>query len=172
MTGQLDLYYWDRDNITELCTRDCTQSASDWLQGVNDVCDGQTITIDSKIVPVESVADRYADGIGLACLTDNQLPILLSFNQTPEVDPTPTDSPFPITTGPSNPNPSGGNDVPFRDRYSTFNYCFLEAQNWVGVDIVPADCGADPTNILCTDPEAGNRIVGSCLLLGKPLNKF
>lgn len=69
MAGQVDLYYWDQDNLTALCTPSCLQSSSDWLQGVYDSCNGQTITIDSKMVPVESVAVRYSDGIGLACLT-------------------------------------------------------------------------------------------------------
>ena len=70
MTGQVDLYYWAQDNITNLCTQSCTQSTSDWLQGVYDICGDQMITFDSKEVPIESVAIRYADGLGLACLTD------------------------------------------------------------------------------------------------------
>lgn len=70
MAGQVDLYYWVQDNITALCTPSCIQSSSDWLEDVYSVCDGQSITVDSKMIPVESVAIRYADGIGLACLTD------------------------------------------------------------------------------------------------------
>ncbi len=70
MTGQVDLYYWTQDNLTDLCTTSCIQSASDWLEGVYNACGGQTIVIDSKMVPTESVAIRYSDGIGLACLTD------------------------------------------------------------------------------------------------------
>ena len=70
MAGQVDLYYWVLDNITDLCTPSCIQSSSDWLENIYSICDGQSITIDSKMVPVESVAIRYADGIGLTCLTD------------------------------------------------------------------------------------------------------
>ena len=70
MAGQVDLYYWEQDNLTDLCSPSCLQSSSDWLNNVYNTCDGQTITIDSKMVPVESVAIRYSDGIGLACLTD------------------------------------------------------------------------------------------------------
>lgn len=70
MAGQVDLYYWVQDNITDLCTPSCLQSSSEWLEDVYNTCDGQTITIDSKMVPVESVAIRYSDGIGLTCLTD------------------------------------------------------------------------------------------------------
>lgn len=70
MAGQVDLYYWAQDNLTNLCTPSCLQSSSDWLDNIYNSCDGQTITIDSKMVPIESVAVRYADGIGLTCLTD------------------------------------------------------------------------------------------------------
>lgn len=70
MAGQVDLYYWVLDNITDLCTPSCVQSSSDWLEDIYSICDGQSITLDSKMVPVESVAIRYADGFGLACLTD------------------------------------------------------------------------------------------------------
>ena len=70
MAGQVDLYYWEQDNITNLCTPSCIASSSDWLGNIYDTCDGETITVDSKMVPVESVAIRYSDGIGLACLTD------------------------------------------------------------------------------------------------------
>lgn len=44
---------------------------------------------------------------------------------------------------------------------STFDYCFLQAQNWVGVDVTEPDCGSDPDNLLCTDPDAATRIVRS-----------
>lgn len=70
MAGQVDLYYWAQDNLTDLCTSSCLQSSSDWLENIYNTCDGQTIVIDSKMVPVESVAIRYSDGIGLTCLTD------------------------------------------------------------------------------------------------------
>lgn len=70
MAGQVDLYYWEQENITDLCTPSCLASSSDWLGNIYDTCDGQTITVDSKLVPAESVAIRYSDGIGLACLTD------------------------------------------------------------------------------------------------------
>lgn len=70
MAGQVDLYYWLQDNLTDLCTPSCLQSSSDWLDDIYNTCDGQTITINSKMVPVGSVAIRYSDGIGLACLTD------------------------------------------------------------------------------------------------------
>ncbi|KAL9594564.1 MAG: hypothetical protein Q9219_006967, partial [cf. Caloplaca sp. 3 TL-2023] len=58
-----------------------------------------------------------------------------------------------------------GGDVPTTVQNAAFSYCFLQAQNWVGVDVVPPDCSADPTSILCTDPDAGNCILYSnCFL--------
>ncbi|KAL8831398.1 MAG: hypothetical protein Q9170_005312 [Blastenia crenularia] len=160
MSGQVDLYYWEQDNLTDLCTDSCIGSASNWLQGVYDACSGQTMNIASKMVPTESVAIRYSDGIGLACLTDLQLPIMLSFNQTPDAAPSTTDTPAPttqtVTTPPGATTSSTGTTV--QSQNSTFNYCFLEAQNWVGVDIDTPDCSSDPNNYLCTNPDAATRI--------------
>ncbi|SLM40550.1 LysM domain [Lasallia pustulata] len=161
MAGQVDLYYWVQDNITDLCTPSCLQSSSEWLEDVYNTCDGQTITIDSKMVPVESVAIRYSDGIGLTCLTDIRLPIMLSYNQTPEVDPSTTSSPVSVngtSTAPASASSSTGNGTTIEFNNSTFNYCFLEAQNWVGVDITAPDCTSDSNNTLCIDPDAANRI--------------
>jgi hypothetical protein len=71
MAGQIDLYYWSNDNITGLCTADCISSSSDWMNVVYNTCSpADLIRVDGKLVPVDTVAVRYADGIGLACLTD------------------------------------------------------------------------------------------------------
>lgn len=92
---------------------------------------------------------------------------MLSYNQTPEVDPTTTSSPVSVdgtSTAPASASSSAGdsttgNDTAIQVNNSTINYCFLEAQNWVGVDVAPPDCTSDPNNTLCTDPDAANRIV-------------
>ena len=71
MAGQVDMYYWSPENITSLCTDVCIHSSSDWIATVYAGCNPtDTIAVDKKLVPVESVAERYSDGIGLACLTD------------------------------------------------------------------------------------------------------
>ncbi|KAF6223147.1 hypothetical protein HO173_013268 [Letharia columbiana] len=161
MAGQVDLYYWVQDNITDLCTPSCIQSSSDWLEGIYNTCDGQTITIDSKMVPVASVAIRYSDGVGLTCLTDVQLPITLSYNQTSGSDPNTTASPISVngtSTAPGNDSSIPGNGTTVELNNSTFNYCFLDAQNWVGIDITAPDCTLDSSQTLCTDPDAANRI--------------
>ncbi|KAL8826183.1 MAG: hypothetical protein Q9191_003961 [Dirinaria sp. TL-2023a] len=158
MTGQVDLYYWVQDNLTQLCADSCIQSSSNWLQTVQDACGGQTITIDGKMVPTESVAIRYADGIGLACLTDIQLPIMLSFNQTPEVDPEPTSLPASAAPTLTSPPGTSSTGLSVQSNNITSDFCFLQAQNWVGVDVAEPDCSSDPGNPLCTDPDAATRI--------------
>lgn len=71
MCGSIDQYLWSSDNITDLCTTTCLDSASDWLDGIWDSCTtADTVQIASKMVPVFTVAQRYVDGENLACLTD------------------------------------------------------------------------------------------------------
>jgi hypothetical protein len=71
MAGQVDMYYWSSDNISSLCTDACLQSSSDWFDVIYSDCgDTDTIAIDKKLVPADSIAIRYSDGIGLACMTD------------------------------------------------------------------------------------------------------
>lgn len=87
---------------------------------------------------------------------------MLSYNQTPEVDPSTTSSPVSVngtSTAPASASSSTGNGTTIEFNNSTFNYCFLEAQNWVGVDITAPDCTSDSNNTLCIDPDAANRIV-------------
>jgi hypothetical protein len=45
------------------------------------------------------------------------------------------------------------------ENYVNYTNCFLESQYWVGSDDIQVDCDADPTNALCSDPDAGTRIV-------------
>jgi hypothetical protein len=68
MVGQIDQYLWSEDNITSLCTDTCTGSSSGWIVSVQTACDGEQMTVASKLVPVEDVAGRYLDNLGLACL--------------------------------------------------------------------------------------------------------
>lgn len=90
----------------------------------------------------------------------------MSFEQTPEVDPITSpfiiSSPVPtagILTSPPNASSSPGEGAALEVNNSTASYCFLEAQNWIGVDLVEPDCSSDPTNLLCTDADAASRIV-------------
>ena len=92
----------------------------------------------------------------------SQLPIMLSYNQTPEAEPTTTSLPIAITgvtTVPASVTYSTGNSTPTTVTYSTFNYCFLESQNWVGVNALESDCNSDSNTTLCTDSDPASRIV-------------
>lgn len=68
MAGQIDNYLWSEDNITALCTSDCIADSSTWVANVEEACLGQTYSVASKLVPVDTVAFRYVEGITLACL--------------------------------------------------------------------------------------------------------
>ena len=97
MAGQVDMYLWDGDNITTLCSDDCEyqsrvlwmvrvtdilsgiSSTTSWIQGVYDNCDPtDTIYVDTKLVPIDTVATRYTDGLGLACLNDQYVHQVIS----------------------------------------------------------------------------------------------
>ena len=92
----------------------------------------------------------------------SQLPIMLSYNQTPEAEPTTTSSPVALNgvmKAPASVTYSTGNSTPTTITNSTFNYCFLESQNWVGVNALESDCDSDPNTTLCAESEPASRIV-------------
>jgi hypothetical protein len=68
MAGQIDNYFWSVENVTSLCTSDCVDDTSTWVGNVGDACVGQTFSVGGKLVPVDSVALRYVEGITMACL--------------------------------------------------------------------------------------------------------
>lgn len=72
MTSTVDNYRWASDNLTTLCTRDCFAAADDWNIDVQTRCDGDTLVAYNKIVPADSVAGRFLDGVQIACLTNGK----------------------------------------------------------------------------------------------------
>jgi hypothetical protein len=59
---------------------------------------------------------------------------------------------------------SDGTDLPYGPEnitdpayYQGSTWCFLESQNWTGVEVEP-DC-SDTSNVFCTDPDSMNRMV-------------
>ena len=175
MAGQVDLYHWGQDNLTDLCTPSCLASSSDWVENIHKACDSQDITTDSENVPASLVALRYSDGISLACLTDvyacvhecrteqaSQPSIMFFDNQTFGSDPDTTISSILISetlTGPATPDPSTASGTAVEHNDSTFKYCLLEAQPWTGVDIGALDCASDLDSCLCTGPNSTCRLV-------------
>ena len=71
MALNVDDYFWSNDNLTDLCIdSDCLDEAGAWGNDVESACDGQLIVVNGKLVDVSTVADRYNDGLTIACTID------------------------------------------------------------------------------------------------------
>ncbi|KAI0418525.1 carbohydrate-binding module family 50 protein [Xylaria grammica] len=79
MASNFDDYWWEDDNVTALCTSNCSQAASVWLDAISDPCYEEYVTAYGRAVPASSVAMRYTDGLNIICLAS-----------WPESDPAPT----------------------------------------------------------------------------------
>ncbi|KAG9963623.1 hypothetical protein KCU61_g3456, partial [Aureobasidium melanogenum] len=172
MVGQIDQYLWSEDNITALCTSDCIGSSSDWIVTVQTACEGEQMAVASKLVPVEDIAGRYVDGIGLACMDSGTLAIEFlplfdaeirneSTNDTMDMNGNNPDADDYGDLGSNSTNttaPTLLGNTTIEENYVNYTSCFLESQNWVGSDDIQVDCDEDPTNALCSDPDAGTRI--------------
>ncbi len=69
MANSVDSYLWTMDNITDLCTKDCTQSSSNWWSDVRDKSLLDAIAAYGKMIPADSIAGRLSDGLNFACLS-------------------------------------------------------------------------------------------------------
>ncbi|KAI1458827.1 hypothetical protein F4805DRAFT_114666 [Annulohypoxylon moriforme] len=179
MAGQIDKYYWSKENITTLCTDDCIDDSSTWVENVGDACVGQTYNVASKLAPVDSVAVRYVEGITMACLKSDSFQLNYTGdpatneasmfgddfnnpNSTTQTNSTTGEAIFdPNDVAPSSngtDSPWGPNNItdPAVTQAETI-WCYLESQNWIGAD-VDLDCDADPSSIFCTDPDSMNRM--------------
>ncbi|KAL5315967.1 hypothetical protein ACEPPN_016841 [Leptodophora sp. 'Broadleaf-Isolate-01'] len=178
MAGQLDMYYWSEDNLTALCTESCLSDSSSWVGNVGDACVGQTYNVGGKLAPVDTVALRYVEGVTMACLLSNDLPINYTSNSTIN-DQSLTndflgDSNTTVqrnsTTGdplfdPNDVAPSSNDTVTTVLNITDPAYyvpgptwCYLKSQDWVGVDVDEPDCVANPSNPFCTDASAMTRM--------------
>ncbi|KAH3941458.1 hypothetical protein HBI56_198660 [Parastagonospora nodorum] len=73
MVVNYDMFWWEQDNITDLCLGNCSVAAALWYNDVVSVCKGQWLNSYGKWIPADSVAGRYVDGIKTACLYSNSL---------------------------------------------------------------------------------------------------
>lgn len=72
MAGSVDNYYWELDNITQLCTYDCFGAVQVWEDDVSNRCVYDNLIAYNKVVPAGSVSGRYYDGMNIACLTNQK----------------------------------------------------------------------------------------------------
>ncbi|KAF7536115.1 hypothetical protein G7054_g4838 [Neopestalotiopsis clavispora] len=68
MVGDFENFWWEDDNITTLCDGSCPQATSDWRLNVFDACYGEYIFAYGKLVPANSISDRFYDSLNIACL--------------------------------------------------------------------------------------------------------
>ena len=68
MASQFENYWWEVDNVTELCGGNCSLGADEWSKNVNTICDDQYYSSYGKMIPATSIAGRFLDGIDIACL--------------------------------------------------------------------------------------------------------
>lgn len=68
MVVNLDMFWWEQDNITDLCIGNCSSAATLWAADVESACDGEYMSAYGKLIPADSVAGRFVDGLNMACL--------------------------------------------------------------------------------------------------------
>lgn len=127
MAVSFDNYYWEDDNITDVCDGNCTLQARDWDLSVSLACsDGKLLVQEilicedkyvnetnkltewisayGKLIPADSISGRFVDGLNTVCLGST------------------TDD----------------------------KWCLGAAQNWTGVDVIQPDCDVNPSDPSCT----------------------
>ena len=150
MSNSVDSYLWTLDNVTDLCTADCTQSAQRWLTDVQNRCDADTISAHGKMVPAESIAERFTEGLNIACLRPSSSNSNSSLGSGPYSNSTGS---YSNSTGP-NSNLTGpylNSSLISNSSSSTSSWCLIDSQDWVGSDIISPDCSNTSTDPQCSD---------------------
>lgn len=65
-----NLIVWFRDNVTALCTAECSETLSTWLSDVEAQCAGDRINIDDHLIEPYTIPLKYIAGFDMACLQD------------------------------------------------------------------------------------------------------
>ncbi|CZS88472.1 uncharacterized protein RAG0_00214 [Rhynchosporium agropyri] len=68
MSVSFDNYYWEDENITDVCDGNCTLQARDWDLSVSLACSDQWISAYGKLIPADSISGRFVDGLKTVCL--------------------------------------------------------------------------------------------------------
>ncbi|MCJ1269693.1 hypothetical protein MMC22_009585 [Lobaria immixta] len=69
MVSDLDMFWWENDNITDLCIGNCSDAATMWALDVQSACDGEYFSAYGKLIPADSVAGSTDDSW---CLVESQ----------------------------------------------------------------------------------------------------
>ena len=72
MANTVDNFYWELENVTDLCTYDCFNALDSWDDDVQTRCALDSIVAYGKIVPAASVSGRFSEGFHIACLTNQK----------------------------------------------------------------------------------------------------
>ncbi|EEQ85789.2 uncharacterized protein BDCG_09058 [Blastomyces dermatitidis ER-3] len=63
--------FWFKDNVTSLCTAECSSALSTWLSDVETQCAGHQINTDGRFIEPYTIPLRYIAGFDMACLQDS-----------------------------------------------------------------------------------------------------
>ena len=152
MSNTVDSYLWTSDNITDLCTAACIASTANWWSDVQDRCAMDTIAAYGKMIPAESIAGRFSDGLNIACL---QSDLSSSISKPYSASSSSSTGSIPY----SNFSSASTGSAPCFNSSSISNatssgssWCIIESQDWIGSDIIRPDCSTDSTDPSCLDP--------------------
>lgn len=165
MSNTVDSYLWTIDNVTELCTASCIQSSQNWWSDVQDRCAMDTIAAYGKMIPTESIAGRFSDGLNIACLksgSSSSAPVLSGNGSSRSTGSAVYSSSSSSTTGSArylgassssnSPGPYSNSSSNSNPNSITSSWCLIESQDWVGSDIIRPDCSTNSTDPSCSDP--------------------
>jgi len=118
----MDENWWYKENITTLCTADCSSSVNAWLKAVDTDCASDTVTQANIVVKARTIPLQYTYGYSLACLQNKYvLDVFCSLK---------------LSTNSS----------------SAKDWCFLKSQTWSGSDYIRYDsamCLVDDPPAIC-----------------------
>lgn len=144
MSNTVDSYLWTTENVTDLCTPACVTSTAEWWSDVQDRCTMENIAAYGKMIPAESIAGRYFDGLSIACLQPS--------SNSNSSAPTGSAPPSNITFASTGLTPYSNSSSASNMTSCGTSWCLIESQEWVGSDIIRPDCSTNSTEPSCLDP--------------------
>ena len=141
MSNTVDSYLWTTENVTDLCTPACVASTATWWSDVQGRCTMDNIAAYGKMIPAESIAGRFFDGLSIACLQSSS-----NSNISAPIGSAPSSN---ITSASTDSGPYSNSSSAPNMTLSGLSWCLIESQEWVGSDIIRPDCSINPTEPSC-----------------------